>query len=85
MRTKNLALLVPLAGLLLGAGCTSVKFVQKNPYTGEIWTVYQHTASSDTITYCPPYDGAACKEATLVDGPPPAQPPVAYPAWSPSR
>lgn len=74
-RTGLLALLVG-----LGAGCTTVKFIQKNPYTGETWTVYQHSIGSDTITYCPPYNNAPCREVEFVDGAAPTQPPAAYPA-----
>lgn len=48
-------------------GCTSVKFVLKNPYTAEVWTVYEHTFGSDTIVYCPPVENAACTEATFSD------------------
>ena len=73
------------AGLLavlmgLGAGCTTVKFIQKNPYTGETWTVYQNVIGSDTITYCPPHANAPCREVTFVDGSAPQQPPAVYPA-----
>ena len=51
-----------------------VWFETQNPYTGEIWTVYTHFGS-DTITYCPPSDGAACVEAEITDQPlPPSQP-----------
>ncbi len=59
-------------------GCGTVKFVQKNPYTGEIWTVYQHLGS-DTITYCPPIEGVNCMEAELISGPPPANAPAVTP------
>lgn len=52
-------------------GCASVKFVQRNPATGELWTVYQHPLGSDTITYCPATVGASCTEAQLVDAPSP--------------
>jgi hypothetical protein len=68
------------AACALAGGCTTVKFVQKNHYTGEVWTVYQHTMGSDTITYCPPYEGAACREAVFVDGPAPDNPPAVYPS-----
>lgn len=75
------ALLALLCGTALG--CTSVKFVQKNPYTGEVWTVYTHALGSDSITYCPPQEGGACREAVMIDGPPPPQaapaPQPAYP------
>lgn len=58
--------LIALFGGLLG-GCTSVKFVLKNPYTAEVWTVYEHTFGSDTIVYCPPVENAACTEASFSD------------------
>lgn len=58
--------LIALFGGLLG-GCTSVKFVLKNPYTAEVWTVYEHTFGSDTIIYCPPIENATCMEATFAD------------------
>lgn len=69
-------------GLLLAAlgGCTTVKFTQKNPWTGEIWTVYSNTLGGDSVTYCPPPEQGACREAVFTDGPPPAQPPAAIPA-----
>jgi hypothetical protein len=74
------AMLALLCGTALG--CTSVKFVQKNPYTGEVWTVYSHVMGADTITYCPPQEGGACREAVMVDGPPPPAPqPVAQPVY----
>jgi hypothetical protein len=57
------------------SGCTTVKFVQKNPYTGEIWTVYSHLGS-DSLTYCSPIEGQGCLEAEFDDGPPPPAPPV---------
>jgi hypothetical protein len=53
-------------------GCSTVKFVQRNPYTGEIWTVYEHGIGPDTVTYCPPNDGSNCMEAQFIDSMPPS-------------
>lgn len=60
-----LALALPILG-----GCTTVKFVMKNPYTAEVWTVYEHTFGSDTIVYCPPIENATCMEATFTSSKP---------------
>ena len=67
VRKLALALVAALALPALCAGCTSVKFVMKNPYTAEVWTVYEHTFGSDTIIYCPPIENATCMEATFAD------------------
>lgn len=71
--TRRLAGTAGLLFMLSGVGCTQVKFVQKNPYTGEIWTVYSHALGSDTVTYCPPTEGVQCTDAEILDAPPPVE------------
>lgn len=76
MSGKRIAMTSIVGGLLfvLLPGCASVKFVQRNPLTGEIWTVYEHSLGPDTITYCAPGEAAGCMEAQMVDSPPPKYP-----------
>jgi hypothetical protein len=57
--------------------CSTVKFVVKNPWTGEVWTVYKNPFGSDTLTYCSPVEGSVCVQAEIVDSPPPAETPAA--------
>ncbi|MBS2017569.1 MAG: hypothetical protein JST00_32105 [Deltaproteobacteria bacterium] len=62
-------------------GCTQVRYSRRNPQTGEVWTVYSHTFSDDTVSYCaPPQWGSACMSAREVSRPPQYLPSQAYAA-----
>lgn len=68
--------------------CTHVRASSRNPQTGEIWTVYSHTFSDDTVGYCAsPRWGGACREARMLSRPPAVLPSQGYaPApWGPPQ
>lgn len=51
--------------------CTQVRYSRRNPQNGEVWTVYSHTFSDDSVSYCaPPQWGSACVAARELSGPP---------------
>ena len=76
------------AGCLLRA-CTNIRTSGRNAQTGEIWTVYSHTFSSDTVgCSAPPCWGGARREARMLSRPPAVLPSQAYtppPPWGPAQ
>ncbi len=71
--------LAALAVAVLATGCTNVKFSRQNPQTGESWTVYSHTFSSDSVSYCPPTQlGGTCRRARMLSAPPAVSPAAAW-------
>lgn len=86
--------LAVLALAFASSACTQVRYSRRNPQTGEVWTVYAHTFSDDTVSYCaPPQMGGVCRQSRTLSSPPqflPSQtyapPPPAWgaPAWGPA-
>jgi hypothetical protein len=86
MRTRRESLAIAAVALLASTqtACTHVRYSRRNPQTGEVWTVYAHTFSDDTVSYCaPPQWGNACMSAREVSRPPAYMPSQAYANPSP--